>query len=151
MANLVEKQLIEPLLQVLKEERFVILTTIDFETGAPDMNAISWVYAKDVNTIVLAVELQSKIVENIRRSPHVAIVLIANESTYSISGEAAIKKESVEGVSLPLAVIEMHIKEVKDVMFYGSAITAEPQYRKVYDESAADKLDQQVMDTLKEA
>lgn len=151
MANLVEKQLIDPLVQVLQQEKFVILTTIDPETGAPNVNAISWVYAKDVKTIVFAVEKKSKIAENIMKTPDIVISLIANESIYSISGEAVIKNEMIEGISLKLTLIEMNINEVREVMFYGSKITVEPQYEKTYDKIAADKLDHQVMDALKKA
>lgn len=151
MANLVEKQLIDPLMQVLQQERLVMLTTIDPEIGAPNVNAISWVYAKDVKTIAFAVEKQSKIVENIRQCPHIVISLIANESIYSISGEAVIKNETLEGVTLKVSLIELAIDEVREVMFYGSKITVEPQYDKTYDKIAADKLDNQVMDALKKA
>lgn len=151
MANLVEKQLIDPLVQVLQQEKLVMLTTIDPETGAPNVNAISWVYAKDEKAIVFAVEKKSKIVENIMKTPDIVISLIANESIYSISGEAVIKNEMIEGISLKLTLIEMNINEVREVMFYGSKITVEPQYEKTYDKIAADKLDQQVMDALKKA
>lgn len=151
MANLVEKQLIDPLVQVLQQEKLVMLTTIDPETGAPNVNAISWVYAKDEKAIVFAVEKKSKIVENIMKTPDIVISLIANESIYSISGEAVIKNEMIEGISLKLTLIEININEVREVMFYGSKITVEPQYEKTYDKIAADKLDQQVMDALKKA
>lgn len=151
MANIVEEQLFQPLISELQSKRFVILSTIDSETGAPDVNAISWVYAKDERTLLFAVAKKSKIVENIASSKHAVITLIANESTYSISGEATVKKEQMEGVSLKLSLIELHIKEVRDVMFYGSKIIAEPQYETTYDQKAADKLDNQVYEALKEA
>ncbi|WP_042349073.1 pyridoxamine 5'-phosphate oxidase family protein [Bacillus massiliigorillae] len=151
MANLVENVLIQPLFDELQKQRFVTLTTIDHETGIPNVNAISWTVAKDESTIVFTVASRSKIVENIRQSKYVVITLIANESTYSISGEAVVKQEQLEGVNLKLSLIELQISEVRDVMFYGARITSEPQYEFTYDKTAADTLDIQVMEAMKKA
>ena len=151
MANIVEDHLFEPLLSELRKKQYVILSTVDSETGAPNANAISWIYAKDERTLLFAVAEKSKIIENIEHSSYAVITLVANESTYSISGEAVVKKEQIEGVSLKLSLIELHIKEVRDVMFYGSKIIAYPQYETTYDSRAAEKLDNQVMGALKEA
>jgi len=151
MANIVESQLFQPLLSELQKKCYVILSTVDSETGAPDVNAISWVFAKDEHTILFAVAKRSKIVENIEQTKHAVITVIANESTYSISGEATVKVEELEGVSLKLSLIELHINEVRDVMFYGSKISAEPQYETTYDPEAAEALDEKVMEVLKKA
>ncbi|MGM9923314.1 MAG: pyridoxamine 5'-phosphate oxidase family protein [Bacillus sp. (in: firmicutes)] len=151
MANIVENVLIEPLFEQLQKQCFVVLTTIDPGTGAPNMNAISWTLAKDETTIVFSVANRSKIVENIRRNKHAVITLIANESTYAISGEAVVKQERLEGVNLKLSLIELRIKEVRDVMFYGARITAEPRYEFTYDKDAAESLDIQVMEAMKKA
>ncbi|WP_174733787.1 pyridoxamine 5'-phosphate oxidase family protein [Mesobacillus harenae] len=151
MANQVEPKLIKPLFNELQTERFVTLATVDFETAGPNVSAISWVLAKDEETIYFAVDNRSRIVENIKANNKAVINLIANESTYSISGEAALKAEKLEGVPLKLGLIEIKIQEVRDVMFYGSKIVAEPQYDKTYDKDAAARLDRQVMDAMKKA
>lgn len=151
MANKVETSLIEPLFQSLQKERFVTVATIDYETGAPNVSAISWVYAPDEKRIYFAVDNRSRIVENIRNHPAIVITLIANESTYSIIGNAHIKVEKMEEVPLKLALVEINITEVRDVMFYGSKISVEPAYVKTYDEKAAARLDQQVLDAMKKA
>ena len=52
MANQVEPKLLQPLIDYLQKERFVLLSTIDYETGAPNVSAISWVYAKNETTIL---------------------------------------------------------------------------------------------------
>jgi uncharacterized pyridoxamine 5'-phosphate oxidase family protein len=151
MANLVEPKLIPPLFEELQHEKYVTLSTIDYETGAPNVSAISWVYALDEETIRLAVDNRSRIVKNIQNNPHVVVTLIANESTYAIAGKAKVKVEKLEGVPLKLALIEIRIQEVRDVMFYGSKITSEPQYAKTYDKKAAERLDTQVMNAMKHA
>lgn len=147
VANRVEPVLIAPLEEVLKKERYVNVATVDYETGGPNINAISWIYAKDEKTLFFAVDKRSRMVKNIEKNPAVAISLIANETTYSISGDAEIKGE-IEGIPLKLMIVKVSIKEVRDVMFYGSRISSEPKYDKMYDHEAAAKLDQKVMDAL---
>ncbi|WP_066289565.1 pyridoxamine 5'-phosphate oxidase family protein [Bacillus sp. FJAT-29937] len=151
MANQVEPKLMKPLFDAMQQERFVTLSTIDFETGGPNVSAISWVLAKDEGTIQFAVDNRSRIVQNIKENKKAVINLIANESTYSVAGDVAVKEEKLEGVPLKLALLELSIQEVRDVMFYGSKIISEPQYDKTYDKDAAARLDKQVMDAMKKA
>ncbi|MDZ5470643.1 pyridoxamine 5'-phosphate oxidase family protein [Bacillus sp. 31A1R] len=151
MANQVEPKLIKPLYDVLQKERFVTLSTVDFESGGPNVSAISWVLAKDEETIYFAVDNRSRIIQNINQNPLAVINLIANESTYAVTGTASVKVEKLDEVPLKLALVEIKIKEVRDVMFYGSKITVEPAYDKTYDKVAANRLDTQVMDAMRKA
>ncbi|MFJ7730086.1 pyridoxamine 5'-phosphate oxidase family protein [Neobacillus sp. NPDC097160] len=151
MANQVEPKLIKPLYDEMQKERFVTLATVDHETGGPNVSAISWVLAKDDSTIYFAVDNRSRILENMNKNNKVVINLIANESTYSIQGEAHVKEERLSDVPLKLALVEITINQVRDVMFYGSKIVTEVQYDKTYDKNAAEKLDRQVMEAMKKA
>ena len=151
MPNQVEPKLIKPLFDELQKERFVTLATVDYETGGPNVSAVSWVFAKDEGTVYFAVDNRSRILENIKNNPNAVINLTANESTYSIQGQASIKEERLSDVPLKLALVEISIQEVRDVMFYGSKIVTEPQYDKTYDKAAAEKLDRQVMEAMKKA
>jgi uncharacterized pyridoxamine 5'-phosphate oxidase family protein len=151
MPNKVESALTEPLFQALQNERFVTIATIDHETGGPNVSAISWIYAPSEEHIHFAVDNRSRIAQNIRNNPSIVVNIIANESVYSISGKAHIKVEKIEGVPLKLALVDVAISEVRDVMFYGSKIVQEPKYEKTYDAQAAAKLDNQVMTALRNA
>jgi uncharacterized pyridoxamine 5'-phosphate oxidase family protein len=151
MPNQVEPKLIPVLFEELQKERFVTLSTVDFETGGPNVSAISWVLAKDEETIYFAVDNRSRIIQNITNNNKAVINIIANESTFSISGEASVKHERLADVPLKLALVELKINEVRDVMFYGSKITVEPAYDKTYDKDAAARLDKQVMEAMKKA
>ena len=123
MANQVEPKLIKPLFDELQKERFVTIATVDFETGGPNVSAISWVLAIDEETVYFAVDNRSRIIQNINNNRNVVINVIANESTYSIGGTTTIKHEKLPNVPLKLALVEIKINEVRDVMFYGSKIT----------------------------
>ncbi|MHC0037311.1 pyridoxamine 5'-phosphate oxidase family protein [Pseudoneobacillus sp. C159] len=151
MPNQVEPKLIPALFEALQKERFVTLSTVDFESGWPNVSAISWVLAKDEETIYFAVDNRSRIIQNVTNSNKAVINIIANESTYSISGDANVKNERLSDVPLKLALVELKINEVRDVMFYGSKIIAEPAYDKTYDKDAAERLDRQVMEAMKKA
>ncbi|MEI4831161.1 pyridoxamine 5'-phosphate oxidase family protein [Bacillus sp. FJAT-53711] len=150
MANIVEPTLTAILMQALREERIVTIATTDFEKGVPNVNAISWVYAMDEKSIRFAVDQRSRIVENLRHHAGLVLTVMANESVYSISGEAIIKVERMEGVPLKLTLIEVSVQEVRDVMFYGAKLAIEPKYEKTYDLRAAAKLDNQVLSAMKD-
>ncbi|AMA72550.1 MULTISPECIES: pyridoxamine 5'-phosphate oxidase family protein [Aneurinibacillus] len=151
MAEVVAQSLSQELLSLLQGERFVMLSTISKQSGAPYVSAISWVYAPEVSTILFAVNSKSVIVENIQHNHLVTLSVFAEGSVYSIHGRARIKADRMENVPLKLTMVEITIEEVRDVMFYGSRIAIEPRYEKTYDTRAAEKLDKQVMQALKNA
>jgi flavin reductase (DIM6/NTAB) family NADH-FMN oxidoreductase RutF len=149
MANQVEQGLTEEMLPLLQKERYVTIATVDFEKGIPNVNAISWLYAVTLQKIRFSIDNRSRIIENIKANEGVVITLIAKGSTYSITGSARIVTEKMVGVPLKLALVELEVNEVRDVMFYGAKMIKEPSYEKTYDPEAAAKLDRQVMEALK--
>lgn len=151
MAETVAQSLSEELFALLQQERFTTLGTIDHETGAPVVSSLSWVYAPSPQKIRFAVDNRSRIIANIAKEPQVVLHLIGAGSSYAINGKAALAIERMEEVPLKLAMIEVAIETVRDVMFYGSRISVEPQYEKTYDKNAAAKLDNQVMTALRKA
>jgi Pyridoxamine 5'-phosphate oxidase len=151
MVNQVEPKLTKQLFDHLQKEHFALLSTVDHETGGPNVSALSWVLAKNKQTIFFAVDNRSRIVQNIHRNEKVVINVIVEESSYSICGNAFVNQEKINEISLKLALIQLDINEVRDVMFYGSKITSQPEYDKTYDRVAAVRLDNQVMDAMKKA
>ena len=95
MVNQVEPSLTQPLFDYLQKERFVLLSTVDFETGGPNVSALSWVFAKNKQTIVFAVDNRSRIIQNIKHNNKVVINVIVEESSYSISGTSPFKKKKL--------------------------------------------------------
>ncbi|RSK26889.1 hypothetical protein EJF36_08420 [Bacillus sp. HMF5848] len=149
MANEVENHLIAPLFEAMQQERFVTIATIDHESKCPNVSAISWIFARDPRCLVFAVDNRSRIFQNIIYDNKVVVSIISNESCYSISGKVSLLVEEMKETPLPLAKLEIHIDEVRDVMFYGSKIIGEPNYDKTYDAEAAVTLDKQVMTALR--
>jgi hypothetical protein len=151
LANRIEAKLIPALYEEFQKEKFITVSTVDFETGGPNVSAISWAYAPNEETIRFAVDSRSRIVKNVEHNSLVVLNIIANESSYSISGRAILKTEKLAGVPLKLSLISLEISEVRDVLFYGAKITSEPSYEKTYDKDAADRLDRQVLEAMKKA
>jgi hypothetical protein len=151
MSNRVESTLLPELFDVLQKEHYVLIATIDHEYGGPNVNAISWVYAKNDKTVLFALDQRSRILSNIKADNQVIITLITNGSTYSISGKAKVVMDKLHEVPLKLTLIKLDIEHVRDVMFYGSKITTQPEYDKTYDKKAAERLDLQVIEAMKKA
>ncbi|WP_400163161.1 pyridoxamine 5'-phosphate oxidase family protein [Brevibacillus sp. TJ4] len=150
MSETISQTLSEDLFSLLQNERFVTLATIDYETGAPALHSLSWAYAVTPQLIRFAVDNRSRILTNITKHAKVALHLIGAGSSYAIDGLATVKTRQMDSVPIKLAMAEMAIVSVRDIMFYGSRIRVEPQYEKTYAQHAAEKLDRQVMTALKQ-
>jgi len=144
-------QLPETLQAAMQHESFVLLSTVDAETGWPNTTAISWIYAAAPDRLRFAVDLRSRIVANIQHQSLVNVALFASGTVFAIYGTAHMVKETLEGVPFKLACFEISISAVRDAMFYGSRISVLPEYEKTYDKRAAAKLDGQVFAAMKNA
>ncbi|HUC93156.1 MAG TPA: pyridoxamine 5'-phosphate oxidase family protein [Paenibacillus sp.] len=141
----------EALFNQLQSESFVLLHTIDAESGSPTSNAISWVYAVDPGRIRFAVDGRSRLVANLAANPAVCATLFGSGTVHAVYGRAAIVAESLEGVPFKLVCFDIAVSAVRDAMFYGARVTVAPEYEKTYDKRAADKLDGQVFAAMKKA
>lgn len=141
----------DSLFSILQKETFVILGTVDAESGYPSSHAISWVYAKDPQTVRFAVDGKSRLVANVKANPKASVSLFATGTYHVIYGKARIVTDAMDQVPFPLACLDLDIVEVRDAMFYGAKVSVVPEYEKTYDKRAADKLDGQVFDAMKKA
>jgi predicted pyridoxine 5'-phosphate oxidase superfamily flavin-nucleotide-binding protein len=92
------------LVAFLQRPRLVLVTTIDAETGWPTNNLITWTYAKDAGTLLLAADGKGRIMRNIRANERVLLTFMAEEACHAVEGTAQVVLEDVPGVSLKLAV-----------------------------------------------
>ncbi|MET3288113.1 UNVERIFIED_CONTAM: hypothetical protein ABID98_000683 [Brevibacillus sp. OAP136] len=113
------------------------------------LGSISWVVATTHQTVRIAIDNRSRILANLQKTPSVSLHLLGNGSSYEIAGRVASIEERLDGVPLKLAKVEIAVETVRDIMFYGSRISVDPEYEKTYDKNAAAKLDAQVMTALK--
>ncbi|NBI29398.1 pyridoxamine 5'-phosphate oxidase family protein [Chengkuizengella marina] len=144
-------ELNETIFSQLQKEKLVLLHTVDDESGTPTSSVISWTYAMDPKTVRFAVDQRSRIVNNVKNNKLVSLTSFVSATVYEIAGSAEIITEEMEEVPFKLACIEIKIKSVRDVMFYGARISTEPEYEKTYDKRAAEKLDNQVFEAIKKS
>lgn len=141
-------ELTDELAAFLEGEKLVMLSTIDYEAGVPNVSAISWVKALDTKNIRFSVTSNSRTVDNVKSNGGVVLTVIGLETVYSIQGTASILEEAMSGVSLKLAKINVEVDEVLESMFWGSKITAEPKFEKTYNKEKAKALDEEVYQAL---
>ncbi|WP_438433387.1 pyridoxamine 5'-phosphate oxidase family protein [Gorillibacterium sp. sgz500922] len=141
----------EQLFPLLQQERLVLLSTVDPATGAPQTRAISWVYAPEPGRLRFAVDRKSSILSHVKAQPKVTAAFFGAGRIHVVSGSARIVREELAEVPLELACLDIGIEEVRDGLFHGARIAAEPVLEKTYDERAASKLDDQVFAAMKKA
>ncbi len=148
MAKDLINELPDSLYQNLQKFDLVLLSTI-YENKQPFVNAVSWVFAPTTKKIRFSVDSKSQIITNIKANQNVALSMFSGETIYSINGKGNLLTEEIEGIPFKLAIVEVDVESVHEVMFYGSKISSPPEYQKTYNPAAAEKLDQQVLTALK--
>lgn len=125
-----ETALSDTLSRQLQKETLVILNTIDAESGGPTANAISWVMAVSPTRLRVAIDQRSRLVANIRNHPQVTLSIFGAGTVNAVYGRASIVAERLQDVPIKLVCIDVEIEAVRDAMFYGARIIAEPEDRK---------------------
>ncbi len=141
----------DKLFDKLQKEPFVMLSTVDAESGGPTNNAISWVYAVNPTTIRFAIDRRSRLIGNIEHNPRVSVTFFAEGSVHTVYGSAAVKADVLDDVPFKLACYDIAVDFVRESMFYGSRISVGPEFEKTYDKRAAEKLDNQVLAAMRKA
>ncbi|MFC5651708.1 pyridoxamine 5'-phosphate oxidase family protein [Paenibacillus solisilvae] len=141
----------DDLFNQLKQEPFVLLHTIDADTGSPTSSAISWIYAVDRTTLRFAIDGRSRLSANMSSNENVSVTVFAPGSVQTVYGKAALRSEALEEVPFKLVCFDIEIGHIRDAMFYGARLSTLPAVVKTYDKRAADKLDGQVFAAMKKA
>ncbi len=133
--------------QVMQDLTPVVVSTS--VNNKPYTTFISWAIAKDEDTIRIAVSTNAKTTENIRANPNVCLELFDKDLAVSISGQAKIITEQIEGIPFPVAVIEIKITEIVDNLFPGATITGKIPFTHTGNVEKAEELDKKVLEALR--
>lgn len=144
-------QLTEALMKKLQPESFVLLNTVDAESGGPTSSVVSWIYPVDESTLRLAIDHRSRLVVNLKRNPLASVTVFCNEQVIAISGRAEVRQDPLDGVPFDMCCFDIHIEHVRNALFHGIQLAASPEFIKIYDEQAAKKLDGQVLAAMRKA
>lgn len=141
----------DALFSQMQDEKFVLLHTVDAETGSPTSSAISWVYAVDPKRLRVALDSRSRLLTNLKQNEKASVTIFGAGTVHAVYGKAMLVTDALEDVPFQLACFDIAIDDVRDAMFYGAKLKVEPEYEKTYDKRAAEKLDNQVFSAMKKA
>ncbi|KIL41981.1 hypothetical protein SD70_03730 [Gordoniibacillus kamchatkensis] len=133
----------------LQGQSIVFVNVVNKETGDIYSTVLSWVYAVSPTAIRFAIDAKSDFVRILQQDPRLVMNFIAQETVFSVKGQAAVKVAQTEGLTLKMALIEVTVEEIRDIMFYGGKIVTQPAFVKTYKEDLIKKLDDEMRNALK--
>ena len=144
-------QLTEALMQNLQPETFVLLNTVDAVSGGPTSSVMSWIYAVDSGKLRLAIDHRSRLVDNLMQNPQVTVTVFGDKQVSAIGGRAEVRQNPMNDVPFEMCCFDIHVEFVRNALFHGIQLVSSPEYVKIYDERAAEKLDGQVFAAMRKA
>ncbi|MEK8130450.1 pyridoxamine 5'-phosphate oxidase family protein [Paenibacillus filicis] len=148
MAEKQMQELTSEMMQYLQGEKVIFLSTLDHEEGVPSTTCISWLLAVSPNKLKFAIDPRSRVIENIKTNPRLTLAFIGLEGCFAISGSGSSDLKQLDGVTIKMTEVSVNVLSVRDIMFYGSKITAEPEFTKTYNLELANKFDAAVYEAL---
>jgi len=101
------------LVQFLLGGQTCVVATVD-EKARPMTTLMTWVVARNPQTLTMAVDMRGKALRNIRANPHVAVEVLGNDLCYGLHGTAVIEKERMQSAPFPCALVAVRIEECRD-------------------------------------
>ncbi len=148
MKKIVATELSPAMVEYLQGKAIVFLQVVDPSTQSIYSSALSWVYATSKSTIHFAIDSKSKLIEIFEQQPKVTLNFIGCESAYAISGRVKLKERKAGDVSIHLAILEIKVEEVRDIIFYGGKVVSDPAFIKTYNQKLIEKLDREVYQAI---
>jgi len=135
------------LLELMQNLTPAVVATIN--EGKPYTTFVTWLIAKDEDTIRIAVSTNATTTNNIRNNPNVCIEVFGEDIAVSISGEAQVIKDEIETIPFPVAVIEVKVKDVVNNLFPGGTVKGPIPFEHTGNVKKAEELDNLVLEALR--
>jgi hypothetical protein len=118
------------LVQFLLGGQTCVVATVD-EHHRPVTTLMTWVVARNPQTVTMAVDIRGRALRNIRGNPHVAVEVLGDDLCYGLRGTAVIEKEQMDSAPFPCALVSVRIEDVRDhgaagVRFVGPSYSYHP-------------------------
>ena len=133
--------------EILKDLTPAVVATD--ENGKPYTTFVTWLIAKDDNTLRFAANKDSRTINNIKNNPNVAIEVFDKDTALSIQGKAKIIKDEIEDIPFPVSVVEVNVENVTDNLFPGGTVEGQIPFKHTGDIQKAEELDKKVLEELK--
>jgi flavin reductase (DIM6/NTAB) family NADH-FMN oxidoreductase RutF len=118
------------LVQFLLGGQTCVVATVD-EHHRPVTTLMTWVVARNPQTLTMAVDIRGRALRNIRGNPHVAVEVLGDDLCYGLRGTAVVEKERMDSAPFPCALVSVRIEDVRDhgaagVRFVGPSYSYHP-------------------------
>ncbi|MFN4308130.1 pyridoxamine 5'-phosphate oxidase family protein [Sulfurihydrogenibium azorense] len=137
----------ENLMKLLNDLTPAVFATVDGDK--PYLAFVSWLIAKDQNTLRVALSKNSKSVENIKNNPNMAVSVFGPEIAATIYGKAEIIKDSIEDIPFGVSVLEVKVENVVDNLFPGATVKGTIPFEHTGNVQKALELDEKVLKALR--
>ena len=101
------------LVQFLLGGQACVMATVD-EAGAPQTTLMTWVVARNPETLTVAVDNRSRSMTNLRHNGKVAVEVLGDNLCFGLRGTAVVEKEAMESAPFPCALVAVKIEDVRD-------------------------------------
>ena len=103
---------------------------------------MTWVVARNPQTVALAADTRSRSMRNLRANSKIALEVLGDDLCYGLRGAAVLEKEQMDSPPFPCALVAVKVEEVRDhgaagVTFHGPrySFQAGKEHRKNVEES----------------
>ena len=101
------------LVQFLLGGQTCVIATVD-EQGLPQTTLMTWVVARNPETLTIPVDTRGRSMRNIRGNGKVAIEVLGDDICYGLRGTAVVEKELMQTAPFPCALVAVRVEEVRD-------------------------------------
>lgn len=101
------------LVQFLLGGQTCVVATVD-EQGAPHTTLMTWVVARNPQTLAIAVDSRSRSMKNLRHNARIAIEVLGDDLCYGVRGTAVVEKDALAAAPFPCALVAVKVEEVRD-------------------------------------
>jgi flavin reductase (DIM6/NTAB) family NADH-FMN oxidoreductase RutF len=101
------------LVQFLLGGQTCVICTVD-ENGGPVTTLMTWVVARNPQTLTVAVDVRGRALKNLRQNPRVAVEVLGDDLCYGLRGTATVEKEAMTTTPFPCALVALRIEECRN-------------------------------------
>jgi len=147
MVNAAGFALPDNIVEFLQGGKSVVIATVD-EQGQPLTTIMTWVVARDNETVAIAMDQRGRALQNIRKNGQIALEILGDNITFGARGTARVVKEKMDSSPFPSAIVEVKITECKDHSVPG-LIYKGPTYEFAADKQHRYEIEQAVFEELR--
>jgi len=101
------------LVQFLIGGQTCVVASVDSQ-GRPLTSIMTWVVARDTQTIAIAIDTRSRAFANVRANGQMAIEVLGDDLCFGLRGIAVVEKERLDNAPFPSALVAVRIEECRD-------------------------------------